>query len=135
MSGDLTVAECAWLTGLSVADVTRKCNSGTFPQAHHDTAGRWRIPVPDLVRAGYDCEGMDTLVDVAPVNAEPVALLSRATDVLAAVVTLWQQTHAAVLDTPHDSTLPPDAVDRITRLLTDATRNWNLAAQLYADAT
>jgi hypothetical protein len=133
MSGDLTVAEAAWLTGLSVADVTRNCNSGTFAQAHHDTAGRWRIPMPDLLRAGYECEGLDTLVDVVPVSAAPVALLSRATDVLAAVVTLWQQTHAAMAD--NDPTLPPDAVDRITRLLTDATRNWNLAAQLYAEAT
>lgn len=135
MSGDLTVPEVVWLTGLTVGEVTRRCNAGTFPQARHDTAGRWRVPITDLVRLGYPCDALDSLVDVVPVECDPVALLARATDVLASVVKLWQHTHFMVHDDSGNPDLPADAVDRVTRLVSDATRNWNLAAQLYAEAT
>lgn len=134
-AGYLTVPEVVVLTGRPQLDVVRACVTGVFMQARHDTQGRWRVPVGDLVAAGWPCMGLDSLVDAAPMDCDPVALLGRATDVLAHVVRLWQATHLAFVDDPDDPRLPADAIDRATGLLTDATRNWNLAAQLYAEAT
>jgi hypothetical protein len=75
----LTLSEAADLFGLARSTVRRALDAGRFPNAEQDDdpRGAWRVPVQDLLDAGYTLPAAPVAPYVTPQDA-PVAPLSDA---------------------------------------------------------
>lgn len=75
----LTLSEAADLFGLARSTVRRALDAGRFPNAEQDDdpRGAWRVPVQDLLDAGYRLPAAPVAPQVTPQDA-PVAPLSDA---------------------------------------------------------
>ena len=68
-----TLAEAAQHCSVSRSTLKRRLSGGELPNAYKASNGQWRIPITDLIAAGYDPGKPDWGEEPAPASTTPVA--------------------------------------------------------------
>lgn len=74
-----TLAEAAQRCSVSRSTIKRRLSAGELPNAYKTGNGQWRIPVTDLIGAGYDpgkVEWIDPEQPTTPATPEPQQVVS-----------------------------------------------------------